>query len=168
MTKIKLTALPIIIFSAIIVLGSCNRKDRENASTFSKSGIVMNAAQENNAANTSTAVGTLSVTYNKGSKILAYNFSWSGLTGPVTASHIHGLASAGFNAGIFQTFTLGQIVPCKVGGVAGPTSCGSYSGNLFIDGYAIKEQDLLNGMYYVNIHTAAYGGGEIRGQITFN
>ena len=167
MTKIKLTALPIIIFSAIIMLGSCDRDDIEQESTYSKSGIVMNSAQENNPANTSSAVGTLAFTYSKLSKTLVYNFSWSGLTGPVTASHIHGLAPTGFNASVFQTFTLASIVPCKVNGVAGPTSCGSYSGTLFVDGVAIKEADLLNGNYYVNIHTTAFGGGEIRGQILF-
>ncbi|MEK7224254.1 MAG: CHRD domain-containing protein [Bacteroidota bacterium] len=31
----------------------------------------------------------------------------------------------------------------------------------------IKELDLLNGNYYINIHTAAYPGGEIRAQIEF-
>jgi hypothetical protein len=36
-----------------------------------------------------------------------------------------------------------------------------------VDGVAVREEDLLNGMYYINIHTATYPGGEIRGQIVF-
>ena len=170
MTKIKLTAHPIIIFTAITILSSCRRDDVEQQTTYSKSGIVINSAQEVPAlANLSSAVGTLNVNYSKLSKTLTYNFSWSGLTGPVTAFHIHGLDPIGFShpQNVFQTFVVASIVPCKVNGVNGPTSCGSYSGTLYIDGVAIKEADLLNGMYYVNIHTAANGGGEIRGQIVF-
>lgn len=36
-----------------------------------------------------------------------------------------------------------------------------------VDGSAIKEDSLMAGMYYFNIHTAKYPGGEIRGQIEF-
>ena len=51
---------------------------------------------------------------------------------------------------------------------------GTISGTLFIDGVALKEADLLNGLYYMNLHTnganpngGTYGGGEIRAQIEF-
>lgn len=166
MTKIRLTAFSITILSLVVLAVSCRRDDVEHENTYSKDNIVMSGAQEV-PSNPSTGVGKLNVTYSRLAKTLFYNFSWSGLTGPVTAAHIHGLAPQGFSTGVFQTFTLASIIPCKVNGVNGPTSCGSYTGNLFIDGVAIKEADLLNGMYYVNLHTAAYGGGEIRGQITF-
>lgn len=167
MTKMRLTAFPIIIIAFIVTLASCRRDDVEHQNLYMKTNIVMSGAQENNPANVSSGLGSLNVSYSRLSKTLSYNFSWSGLTGPVTAGHIHGLGPAGFNAGVFQTFTLSAIVACRVNNVPGPTSCGSYSGTLFIDGVAIKEADLLNGMYYVNLHTAAYGGGEIRGQIKF-
>ncbi|MFY8004638.1 MAG: CHRD domain-containing protein [Chitinophagaceae bacterium] len=36
-----------------------------------------------------------------------------------------------------------------------------------IDNMNLKESDLLGGMWYVNIHTSANAGGEIRGQIEF-
>jgi hypothetical protein len=29
-----------------------------------------------------------------------------------------------------------------------------------------QESDLLNGLWYANVHTQAHGGGEIRGQVT--
>jgi hypothetical protein len=166
MTKMRLTAFPIIIIAFIITLASCRRDDIEHQNLYQKSNIVMSGAQEV-PANPSSALGKLNVSYSRLSKTLSYNFSWTGLTGPVTVFHIHGLAPVGFTAGVFQTFTPASIVPCKVNGVPGPTTCGSYSGTLFIDGVAIKEADLLNGMYYVNIHTATYGGGEIKGQIDF-
>ena len=47
------------------------------------------------------------------------------------------------------------------------TTCGTYTGTLLADGVVVKEDDLLNGVYYINIHTAAYPNGEIRGQIRF-
>lgn len=116
----------------------------------------MNGAQENPAV-PSTATGLLNVSYSRATKILTYNLSWSGLTGPATAGHIHGLAPMGFNSGVVQPFS----------NFAAATA-GTYSFTLFVDGVKIKEEDLLNGLYYANIHTATYPGGEIRGQILFD
>ena len=123
----------------------------------------MTGAQEN-PANNSAALGSLDVFYTRETRILTYSFRWSGLTGPVTVFHIHGLAPPVYSAPVFQTFVPAAIIPCTPGT---STSCGSYSGTLLIDGVTIKEQDLLNGQYYVNVHTSAFGGGEIRGQIRF-
>jgi len=168
MTKMRLTAFPIIIIAFIITLASCRRDDIEHQNTYMKTGIVLSGAQETPATPVS-GLGSMDVSYSRLSKTLSYTVRWSGLTGPVTGMHIHGLDPVGFShpSNIFQTFTLTAIVPCKVNNVPGPTSCGSYTGTLFIDGVAIKEADLLNAMYYVNIHTTAYSGGEIRGQVKF-
>ena len=161
--KFKLTALSLLL-SCFVLFNSCEKDaERNKVMIYAKSGIVMSAAQET-PANASPALGSLNVNYNKGSHTLTYQFSWSGLTGPVSVFHIHGLAPVGYAAAVFQTFTTSGIVPCTAGG---PTSCGSYSGTLFVDEVAIKEKDLLNGFYYVNIHTATNPGGEIRGQIRF-
>jgi hypothetical protein len=163
MTKMRLTALSLFTIALISVLVSCRRDDVEHQNLYMKTNVVLSGAQETPGTPTS-ATGTMDVAYSRLSRTLSYTVRWSGLTGPVTAMHIHGLAPTGFAAGVFQTFTLSAIRPCTTGG---PTSCGSYTGTLFIDGAAIKEADLLNGMYYVNIHTATYPGGEIRGQIVF-
>jgi CHRD domain len=175
MTKIKLTALPILIFSAITLLVSCHRDDIEPQSTYSKSGLVMSGAQEV-PANPSPAIGSMDVSYSKLSRTLTYKVTWSGLTDSLSLMHIHGLAPAGFNASPAQNIVASSsaIFPQKTGTRLTYTKSGSISGSLFIDGVAIKEADLLAGMYYMNIHTngvnpngGTYGGGEIRAQIVF-
>lgn len=162
MKLLKLTVLPISLFA--FVLSSCEPDaEQKRVTDFSKSGIIMSGAQEF-PANNSTAIGTLDVFYTKETRLLSYTFRWSGLTGPVIASHIHGVSPLGYNAGVVQTFNLANIVRCNA---ASTTACGSYSGTFLVDGVVVKEEDLLNGMYYVNVHTSAFPGGEIRGQIRF-
>jgi hypothetical protein len=164
MKLLKLTALPLFLFSALLFMVSCEREaELKKTTEYQKNGIVLSGAQETPAV-PSTALGTMDVSYSKETRILNYSVQWSGLTGPVAAMHIHGLAPTGFPAGVVQTISTSAITRCSA---SGTTSCGSYKGTLLADGVVVKEQDILNGSYYVNIHTATYGGGEIRGQIKF-
>lgn len=79
---------------------------------------------------------------------LSYEVAYYGLLAAETMAHIHGPAPAGVNAGIVFTFGLGTP---KIG-VFGPLT-------------AQQVSDLTNGLYYVNVHTAMFAGGEVRGQI---
>lgn len=81
--------------------------------------------------------------------VLGYTVNYKDLTGPATMAHIHGPAEAGANAGV--------IVPLTV---ASPTQI---AGTVTLTEAQVAE--LKAGKYYVNIHTAANKGGEIRGQI---
>ncbi len=167
MKWIKLTAFLSILLAFSFSLSSCERASEEKKLTdFQKSGIVMSYSQEPvfPVQTPSPALGSMDVFYTRETRILTYSFKWSGLTGPVTAFHIHGLAPAGYSTAVVQTFVLTSIIPCAPGTV---TTCGSYSGTLLIDGVVVKEQDLLNGLYYINIHTTLNPSGEIRGQIRF-
>jgi hypothetical protein len=114
---------------------------------------------------TAAGLGSMEVFYSKDTRILSYSVSWSGLTGAVTAMHIHGKAPVGFAAGVFQNIITSS------GGIFTPGSSyginGKVSATLLVDGVTIKEEDLLSGQYYMNIHTAANPGGEIRAQIVF-
>ena len=138
---------------AVMETGNTNMSSNN---VVSKMGIPLSPSQEV-PANNSSASGTADIMYNKESHMLAYKVSWSGLTGAATMAHIHGMAPKGVNAGVKK-----DLSP-----VLAKSMSGSFSDSVMVDGSAIKEDSLLSGMYYFNVHTAKYPGGEIRGQIEF-
>lgn len=100
--------------------------------------------------NTTTGTGSGTVTLD-GDKI-TWNVTFSGLSGPATAAHIHGPAPAGKNAGVVVWLsTKGKPASSPLTGSATLT--------------AAQVADLTKGECYVNVHTAKNPGGEIRGQL---
>jgi CHRD domain len=97
---------------------------------------------------TGTGKGTLDGSLDTASKMLTYTLTFSGLSGPATAAHFHGPAAVGANAGV--------AVPIK--GTASPDK-----GSVKLTDAQIA--DLEAGKWYVNVHTKANPGGEIRGQV---
>ena len=79
---------------------------------------------------------------------LNYELSFSGLTAAQTGAHIHGPAAVGVNAGILFPFPLGT----PVFGTVGPLT-------------AVQLGQLNGALWYVNVHSTTFPGGEIRGQI---
>jgi len=100
--------------------------------------------------NTSAATGTADVDYDPASKKLSWKVTYSGLSGPATAAHFHGPAEAGKNGGV--AVAIPNAASSPVEGSATLTDA--------------QAADLTAGKYYVNVHTAANPGGEIRGQVT--
>jgi hypothetical protein len=98
----------------------------------------------------SNATGTADLDYDAASKKLSWTVTYSGLSGPATAAHFHGPAEPGKNAGVAVPIPNAASSPVK--GEATLTDA--------------QAADLLGGKYYINIHTAANPGGEIRGQVT--
>ncbi|MBC9908997.1 CHRD domain-containing protein [Chitinophaga varians] len=102
--------------------------------------------------NASTGTGTLTGTYDPATYKLTYKITWNMISGAPTGMHFHGPAAAGVAA------------PVVVGITGFPTdSTGSVSGSVVIT--AGQAGDLLSGNWYVNIHTAKFPNGEIRGQV---
>ncbi len=98
--------------------------------------------------NQTTGNGTITATYDTSTKQLAWDGSYSGLTGPATAAHFHGPAESGKNAGV--------AVPIA------PATSPLHGSATLTDAQAA---DLMASSWYVNIHTEANKGGELRGQL---
>ena len=96
------------------------------------------------------ASGSGMASIDRNHKNLSLHVVYDGLTGPMTASHIH-RAPAGTNGSVIADLTTFYA-----------------NGGMFIDGAPV-DTSLLNpiraGETYVNVHTALHSAGEIRGQI---
>lgn len=97
-------------------------------------------------ANASTATGTATLTFNTNTKI--FTLSVTHTVAAATNGHIH-KAAIGVSGGVIFPFA----------SFASPIAYTSVA----LD--ATQEADLNANLYYVNIHTAAFPGGEIRGQL---
>jgi hypothetical protein len=95
------------------------------------------------------AKGTFTASYNKDTSLLLWNMGYEGLGGPAGAAHIHGPAAEGQSAGVLVGFTNPITSPM--------------SGQVTLT--PAQVADLMAGKLYVNVHTAAHKGGEIRGQL---
>ena len=98
----------------------------------------------------SKGTGTADIDYDPATKKLSWKLTYSGLSGPATAAHFHGPAESGKNAGVAVAIPNATTSPTE--GSATLTDA--------------QAADLMAGKYYVNVHTAANPGGEIRGQVT--
>jgi hypothetical protein len=94
----------------------------------------------------SAATGSFYGAYNKTTKVLSYVITFTGLT--PTAMHFH-KAAVGVNGPVVVAIN----APYTTGMAATATLT------------AEQEADMLAGLWYINIHSAAFGGGEIRGQL---
>jgi hypothetical protein len=152
-SKLLCSLLAATLFFA---LPACDKDDDDDKNVVSKNGLAVEGNQEV-PAKTTSATGTLDVSYNKMTKMLSFTINWQNLTDVPSGSHIHGPAARGTNAGIKYDFF--DIMPRTVSG--------TFSNTVMVDGTKLKEDSLLAGFYYVNIHTPTNPGGEIRGQIEF-
>jgi CHRD domain-containing protein len=97
----------------------------------------------------SKGAGSVSATFDTASKKLSWKGTVTGLSGPATAAHFHS-GEVGKNGGV--------AVP-----IAGADK-GSFEGSATLTD--AQAEELMAGKWYVNVHTAANKGGEVRGQVT--
>ena len=94
--------------------------------------------------------GVADVWYDTASKTLSWKITYSGLTGPVTAAHIH-RGAAGVNGP--------PVVTLSIPGDDDSDDC-----DVVADALLDEIVDNPAG-FYVNVHTADYPNGAIRGQL---
>ncbi len=97
----------------------------------------------------SAGTGMMSGTYDPATHKLTWTVTYSGLSSPETMAHFHGPAKIGGNAGVQVPIAAVHASPM--------------SGSATIT--ATQAKQLLGGLWYVNIHTKNYMGGEIRGHV---
>lgn len=183
MKWIKTTALASLLFASLLVISSCEKEaETKKVNIYSKTGILLTGAQlaPSSVVSASTALGSVDVTYDRGSKMLTYKITWSGLSDSVIAIRICGPAPVGFPSlnpaftganpyavattpyNVFQEITYNMVnnllsasaaVQAATANKTVFPSTGSYSGSLEVDNVQVKEQDLLNHYYYITIHT---------------
>ena len=145
------------LMAAIIVAASavaCDDTTAPGPPTFVAS---LNGASE---VPPKAVAGTGTATIVKNGTTYTYTITYSGMSGPLNGAHIHGPATATTNAVV--------IVPFDVTG-AGPA--GTLTGTFSSTNNAAISNDSLDvlmrtGGAYVNLHTVANLGGEIRGQLS--
>lgn len=92
--------------------------------------------------------GEVLATFDPATRKLSWKGTLANLTAAPTMAHFHGPAEATKNAGIQVTI---------------PNPGASFSGEATLTEQ--QSRDLLAGMWYVNVHTAAFPAGEVRGQL---
>ena len=118
-----------------------------NAETFY---AYLSSAQEV-PTNASTATGYARIVVNESALTINYTIVFNGLAGNQTGGHIHAPAAIGANTGVAIGFPV-------VGGTSG-----TITGTIAINATQIAQIRAHQG--YVNVHSASFTGGEIRGQL---
>lgn len=116
-----------------------------SASTFNFSAH-LDGLQEN-PANASPGIGVATGTLDDVTRVFSWSLSFSGLVGSQTGAHFH-KGAVGVNGPVQVALTLGS------------PSAGSTTLTV------AQVADLEAGLWYVNVHSSIFPGGEIRGQLT--
>lgn len=101
--------------------------------------------------NASTATGYARIVVNESALTINYTIVFNGLGGAQSGAHIHAPAAIGANTGVAIGFP-------NIGGTSG-----TITGTAAITVGQIAQLRAHQG--YVNVHSAAFTGGEIRGQL---
>ncbi|MBC7886103.1 MAG: CHRD domain-containing protein [Saprospiraceae bacterium] len=136
---IRFSTMLFIVLSMI----SCGKDDDDdNTDTYKATLNGTSEVPSNSSPATGTATLTLNTTTNVFTLVVTHNLEG------ITAGHIH-KGAVGVSGGVVFPFLT----------IASPINFTSVA----LD--ATQESDLNAGLYYVNLHTVAYPGGEIRGQL---
>ena len=122
--------------------------------------------------------GTGSFTATVKGGTLSYKLTYSGLSSDAFMSHIH-FAQPGVNGGVFIWLCGSATAPGPAGTPTCPAKGGTVTGkvsatavqsleatqNLKAGDWAGAERILRSGDAYINVHTANFPGGKIRGQV---
>ncbi|MBI4872466.1 MAG: CHRD domain-containing protein [Candidatus Riflebacteria bacterium] len=138
------------VVAALATTGAVSTLRAQTESQIIPFTAVLNGGQEV-PPNDSKASGTAFMTLDERTSMLSFSITYSDdrLSSLEVASHFHAPAIPGANAPV--AFGLVQIGSPKNGSV-GPLTLS-------------QKSDLKSGLFYINIHTTLFPGGELRGQV---
>jgi hypothetical protein len=139
---VPLTCLLMLMVSAVPV----------KAQTFSFTALLTSGQEPPPNTNDSKAFGVAFVTFNAETGEVCFSISYEefNLTSEETNAHFHASAPPGVNASVIIQL---------------PTPGSPKNGCVTPELTEAQRRDLLQGLWYINIHTAKNPGGEIRGQV---
>ena len=96
--------------------------------------------------------GSAALTYDPATRVVTWTITYTGLSAPATMAHVHGPAEKGKNGPVviwLATKGIPAESPFKGEATLTPE----------------QAQQFTAGEWYINLHTQAHPGGEIRGQV---
>ena len=163
-------ALTLATAIGVGILTACGGSKSTQPSNITYTATLTAANERPNPTN-STATGSWTGVLNPQTNTMTYTLTYSGLSANSTGAHIHAQADANTNASVVLNFA--SFAGATTAFTSGNTS-GSAAGTVnmsggTVTGFTITGDSLRKamdaGMAYVNVHTTANTGGEIRGQI---
>ena len=136
------------LFLGAVAIAGCASTGAANAATVNY--MAMLDGKSEVPANAEKGTGMVSATLDTATKVFTYEVTYKDLTGPATAAHFHA-GAVGANGP--------PVVPVPAAAVA----ANPIKGTATLTDAQIAQFD--TGGIYFNIHTAAHGPGEIRGQV---
>ena len=134
---------PLLVLATLAMAGAAQ------AATITVFNALMDGQQANAGNGTgSLATGAATMTLDHDTMEFSWFVAWQDLEAPVTVAHFHGPAIPGQNAG----------VEVGIDATSNPSTGSAF---LTVD----QIDDLLAGLWYINIHSQMFPGGEIRGQV---
>lgn len=133
-------------FILMLFLVSCSKKNEIDPNIVKFNVVLngLNAVPSDVSSGTANFVGT----YDKGTKVLTFKVTYSGIT--PTLWHFHKGDKTTANGPVVYSLGANPKTPFE---------------NKTVALSALQETDLLYGNWYVNIHSALYPNGEIRAQL---
>jgi hypothetical protein len=147
--KMSIIRNGVIMAACLIAVAAWTVTSKAASESFT---VALTGAQQVPPVQTS-GTGTAELTYDPATRLLTWDLTYSGLSGPATMAHFHGPAAAGKNGPpVIWLSPKGSPVQSRVKGEATLTP--------------EQAQQFSAGEWYINVHTQDHQAGEIRGQIT--
>jgi hypothetical protein len=161
----------LLVILAILALSPVARATITQFDLLGKSGPGLLAGNQNTTINGTPGSGGeigAGISFNDATNQLTINEGWGSgngftdLSGTATGHHIHGPTPSPAPGSFFQDTGILIFLDSMPGYNSSATN-GGFSGTVTIT--PAQAVDLFAGRWYINTHTAANGGGEIRGNL---